>query len=155
MVKPPTITRRGLTEDEKRAHAITLNLQRRQLDWEAQRSLAAELVKVAPERSDRQIAEAAGVSHPSVAKIRRELEADGDVETVSTRIDTKGRTYPATKPAPVIDFPGAQTARQANSMRGRRSSRRFSDGNPTFAVTCRRSGSRLKYAYWWYTTSDT
>jgi TolA-binding protein len=38
-----------------------------------------------------------GVSHPHVAKVRSEMKKAGDVETVTTSIDTKGRHQPATK----------------------------------------------------------
>src|SRR5262249_13119412 len=40
----------------------------------------------------------AGRSHPHVAKVRKKLEQAGDVETVTTSIDTKGRKQPAIKP---------------------------------------------------------
>jgi hypothetical protein len=36
-----------------------------------------------------------GASHPHIAKVREELEKSGDVETVTTSIDTKGRKQPA------------------------------------------------------------
>src|SRR5262249_28024691 len=48
-------------------------------------------------KSNRQIAKTAGVSHPHVAKVRGDLERSGDVETVTTSIDTKGRKQPAKK----------------------------------------------------------
>ena len=39
-----------------------------------------------------------GVSHPHVAKVRKALEKSGDVETITTSIDSKGRKQPARKP---------------------------------------------------------
>lgn len=116
-LRPPTITRPGLSEPEKRAHALALNLQRRHLDQAQKRNLIAELVKAAPEKSDRQHAEAAGVSPTTVGTVRRDLEISGDVSNLDTRVDTAGREQPASKPAPkpapVIDISGAITKRQA------------------------------------------
>jgi hypothetical protein len=40
------------------------------------------------------------VTHPTVAAVRHELEAAGDVENFSTRTDTKGRAQPAHKARP-------------------------------------------------------
>jgi DNA-binding transcriptional regulator YhcF (GntR family) len=77
------------------AHAVSLNIHRRHLTAEQKRELIAKLLKANPEKSDRQFAKETGVSHPHVAKVRKELEKSGDVETVSTRTDTKGRKQPA------------------------------------------------------------
>jgi hypothetical protein len=52
------------------------------------------LLKLHPEKSNRQIAKAVSVSHPHVGKVRAEAEQAGDVETVSTSVDTKGRNQP-------------------------------------------------------------
>ena len=38
-----------------------------------------------------------GASHPHIGKVRAELESTGDVETVTTSIDTKGRKQPIKK----------------------------------------------------------
>ncbi len=98
-IQAPTITRRGLSDEEKRAHAIALNLQRRQLSREQRKELHVELR--AAGRSIREIAEASGVPKSTVAE---------DVEQVSETGHVTGRdgkSYPATKPkpAPVISFP--------------------------------------------------
>lgn len=63
------------------------------------RDAATKALKADPNKSDRQIAKAVGVSHPSVAKLRSKLEAAGDVENFTTRTDTKGRKQPSTKPS--------------------------------------------------------
>ena len=42
------------------------------------------------------------ISHPHVGKVRRSLEQTGDVETVSTSTDTKGRKQPRTKKRPKV-----------------------------------------------------
>jgi DNA-binding Lrp family transcriptional regulator len=84
-------------DDSVRAYVISKNIHRRHLTAEQKRDLVAKLLKATPEKSNRQIAKAVGVSHPHVAKVREELEASGDVETVTTSIDTKGRKQPAKK----------------------------------------------------------
>jgi len=91
----PTFT--TYTGDDPVAYVISANIHRRHLTAEQKRDLIAELIKAQPEKSNRQIAKATGVSHPHVAKVRGELEKTGDVETVTTSIDSKGRKQPARK----------------------------------------------------------
>jgi hypothetical protein len=50
-----------------------------------------------PGKSDRLVAKQTGVSNTHVGKLRKELEKSGDVSTVDTRTDTKGRKQPARK----------------------------------------------------------
>lgn len=69
-------------------------LLRRHLTIDQRREMAAGLLRENPERSDRQVAGIVGLSHPTVATVRDELEAAGDVEEVSTRTDTLGRQQP-------------------------------------------------------------
>ena len=99
MVPRRTVT--GLTDEQKRDYAFDVNIRRRQLSREQKRELLAAAIKATPEQSNRQIAERAGVSHPTVAAVREELEESGDVERLSTRTDSSGRTQPASKPAHV------------------------------------------------------
>src|SRR5262249_56347947 len=91
----PTFT--TYTGDDPVAYVISANIHRRHLTAEQKRDLIAELIKAQPEKSNRQIAKATGVSHPHVAKVRGELEKTGDVETVTTSIDSKGRKQSARK----------------------------------------------------------
>jgi hypothetical protein len=79
------------------AFVISANIRRRHLSAEDKRGLIAKLIKAAPETSNRQIADQVEASHPYVAKVRASLEETGDVETVSTSIDTKGRRQPVRK----------------------------------------------------------
>lgn len=79
--------------------ALVVNLARRQLTASARRGIVRNELLRDPSRSDRAIAAAIGVSHPTVASVRRELEEDGDVENLSTRTDSAGREQPASKPA--------------------------------------------------------
>jgi hypothetical protein len=75
----------------------SLGVPRRHLDAEMQRERIAARVRSNPEKSNRQIAEMTDTSHPTVAKVRAKLEASGDVEAASTRIDTRGRHQPTKK----------------------------------------------------------
>jgi len=79
------------------AFVISKNIHRRNLTPETKRYLLAKLIAQDPQKSNRQIAKSAGVSHPHVAKVRAEMEKSGDVETVSTSVDTMGRQQPAKK----------------------------------------------------------
>ena len=79
------------------AYIISKNIHRRHLTARWKRELLEQLIKQEPERSDRQTAKMAGVSQPHVGKVRKELEKSGDVKTVITRTDTKGRKQPASK----------------------------------------------------------
>ena len=79
------------------AFIVSNNIHRRHLTAEQKRDLIAKLIKAQPSKSNRQIAATVKASHPTVAKVRDELEKKGDVETVTTSIDTKGRKQPAKK----------------------------------------------------------
>jgi hypothetical protein len=80
------------------AYVISANIHRRHLTAEQKRELIARLIKAQPEKSNRQVAKQVEASHPHVAKVRAEMEKAGDVETVTTSVDTKGRKQPAKKP---------------------------------------------------------
>jgi ParB-like nuclease domain len=84
--------------DNPAAYVISTNIHRRHLTPAQKRELIAKLIKTQPKKSNRQHAKAAGVSHTHVAKVRAEMEKSGDVATVATSIDTKGRKQPAKKP---------------------------------------------------------
>jgi ParB/Sulfiredoxin domain len=71
--------RRHLTTEQRREAA------------ELMRKLVAELIKAEPTTSDRQIAAQAGSTHPTVAKVRAELEQSGDMESFPYREDSIGR----------------------------------------------------------------
>jgi hypothetical protein len=78
-------------------YIISANIHRRHLKPEQKRDIIAEILKAQPEKSDRQVAKTVKVSPTFVGKVRAEKEATGDVSTVDTRTDTKGRKQPATK----------------------------------------------------------
>lgn len=99
----PKFKRIGLGSDEdKRTHARALNIARRHLDSKQKRELIAAELKDDPERSNRQIGEALGVDHKTVASVRGEGEACGEIPHVSTVTDTAGRKQPSRKPTKTI-----------------------------------------------------
>lgn len=70
-IAAPTVTRAGLTEGEKHAHALRLNLQRRHLSSAQKRELIRAELKRDPDRSDREIARLVGADHKTVGSVRR------------------------------------------------------------------------------------
>ena len=88
-----------LKGEDPYALALSYNVHRRHLTTEQKRDLIAKLLKATPEKSNRQIADQVKVSHPTVAKVREQLEEKGDVEKFTTSIDSKGRRQPAKKAA--------------------------------------------------------
>jgi len=83
--------------DDPRAYVISANIHRRHLTAEGKRKAIADLIKAAPENSDRQIAAAAKVSPTTVGTVRAKMEATGKVSKLDTRIDRKGVKQPAKK----------------------------------------------------------
>jgi hypothetical protein len=96
-VKVGDETRKADFTADPYGYALSANIHRRHLTAEQKRDLIAAVIKAQPGKSNRQIAKTVGVSHPHVATVRAELEKSGDVETVTTSIDTKGRKQPAKK----------------------------------------------------------
>ncbi len=95
----PRVVRGGLSDAEKRQIVRALNLARRHLSADQRRALIADAIRDDPTASDRRVAVALGVTHPTVAAVRSELEEAGDVESLSTRVDSLGRTQPARRPS--------------------------------------------------------
>jgi hypothetical protein len=55
-------------------------------------------LKLAPERSDRQIAKDVGVDHKTVGAVRRQGEERGEIPRAEKRVDTSGRSYAVIAP---------------------------------------------------------
>jgi hypothetical protein len=81
------------------AYALSANLHRRHLTNEQKRTLISDLLKATPEKSNRQIAELAKVDHKTVATVRTEREASGEIPHTETHTDRKGAKRPAHKAA--------------------------------------------------------
>lgn len=78
-------------------YVLSANVHRRHLSSKGKRELAANLLEKYPEKTDRQIAELVGISHPTVAAVRTELERRGKIFHAETRTDMQGRRQPARK----------------------------------------------------------
>lgn len=90
----PRVIRAGMTETEKLTHARKLNMARRQLTRGQIKVLIHEQLKETPEKSDRQIAKALGVSHPTVASNRTEMEESGELEKFTSSLGADGKKRP-------------------------------------------------------------
>jgi hypothetical protein len=85
--------------DDPVAYVISANIHRRNLTPELKAEVLAKLVAMQPEKSDRELAKQARVSHPTIAKARRKAEATGKALPVEKRVgaDGKARKRPAKK----------------------------------------------------------
>jgi DNA-binding Lrp family transcriptional regulator len=84
------------------AYVISANIHRRHLSIEDKDGLIVKVLQADATKSNRQVAKMVKASHPHVAKVREQAEKTGDVETVTTSIDTKGRQQ-STKRKPVTE----------------------------------------------------
>ena len=80
------------------AFVLSKNILRRHLTAEQRRELVEKLIKAAPSKSDRQIADECKSNRNTVGRIRVQLEQAGDVARSATRTDRKGRKQAAHKP---------------------------------------------------------
>jgi DNA modification methylase/ParB-like chromosome segregation protein Spo0J len=93
----PSVTVKGLTEQEKRSQVRALNLARRQLDhWSKREIIAAELSEN-PGRSNRWIAKSLGVNHETVGTVRQELESTGGIRQFDRTLGADGKYRPASR----------------------------------------------------------
>ena len=105
MVPPVTIELRGRglrlvpvtlkTDDDVVRYVITANIRRRHLSADDKRKVIADLLKLQPATSNRQIAKTVAADHKTVGDVRSELEGRGEIPHVETRTNSKGRKQPA------------------------------------------------------------
>ena len=93
----PREVRAGLSDDEKAALALALNVHRRQLSREQRRELVGELRRMG--WSTRRIAEAVGVDHKTVANDLRRIGENSPPAPAATITGRDGKQYPARRPA--------------------------------------------------------
>jgi DNA modification methylase len=98
----PEIVQEGLSEDEKRTLARSLNLARRQLNQEQKRELIGDQLLETPERSNRWIAKQLGVHHATVGSVRGQLQAGGQIVQLDRTMGADGKVYPAHKKTKTI-----------------------------------------------------
>jgi DNA-binding transcriptional regulator YhcF (GntR family) len=85
----------GVDAVDPYAFVISANIHRRHLTAAQKIELVQKIIKLDPGMSSRRAAKLANVSPTTAAKARQRLEQAGDVSTVDTSIDTRGRKQPA------------------------------------------------------------
>ncbi len=83
--------RKGLSEEEKRAHARALNLSRRHLTSAQKREIIEAQLKETPSISSRAIAARFGVHHSTVSAARDRLESTGEISQLDKTEGRDGR----------------------------------------------------------------
>lgn len=102
----PSVVRLGMDAQAKTLHAIKLNCARRHLTTAGKQTAIQKALTAAPEKSDRQLAKAVGVSHPTVATVRKELEEKGELVKFTSSIGADGKERPRqARPAPEPALP--------------------------------------------------
>jgi hypothetical protein len=80
-----------LVDDDPYAFVASANIHRRHLTAEGKRDAVAKLIKAAPEKSNRQIAEQAKVDHKTVGAVRDQLSATGEIPQLTKTVGKDGR----------------------------------------------------------------
>jgi ParB-like chromosome segregation protein Spo0J len=84
--------------DDPVGYVLAVNVHRRHLTQEQRRAAIREALKGDPDKSNRQHAEALGVSHNTVSGVRDELEATGQIDQLDRTTGKDGKTRPTAKP---------------------------------------------------------
>lgn len=105
LVDWPRFVRKGLSEEEKRAHARALNLSRRHLTSAQKREIIEAQLKETPSISSRAIAARFGVSHNTVTTVRRRLEDGGQIDHHAEVVGRDGVKQRIAKPIRTMFLP--------------------------------------------------
>src|SRR4051794_5993850 len=81
------------------AYVVSANIRRRHLTAEQKREIIARLLKANPERSDRATAQIANVDHKTVADVRAQVVATGEIPQLNKTVGADGKARPARKAA--------------------------------------------------------
>lgn len=106
---------------DERAETLALvmaNIRRRHLSREERRAVIAEMLKLYPEKSNRQHAESLGVSHNTVKAERESLESLGQIAQVDRVTTSDGKSRPATQVPSRPPAPSPAAERLARNMAG-------------------------------------
>jgi len=122
----PTITLAGLTDEQKRDHALVLNLVRRKITRKQMRQIIAAELRRQPDLSNRWLAEIAGTTNKTVECVRQELLSIGEIPQCDSYRAKDGRRYPATR---------LYTERAKQADRARAALATLGDHAPRKAVT--------------------
>jgi len=110
----PRMVRHGLTEEEKKTHALVLNLARRHMGKEQRQELWAEMRKAG--MTLEAIAEADGtVSEPTVRRALQTVSSNDGTDLPPTITGKDGKTYPTTKPRKAV-FVSEEVQKKAEKL---------------------------------------
>lgn len=93
----PTITLAGLTEEQKRDHALILNLVRRKITRKQMREIIAAELRRTPDISNQWLAEIVGTTDKTIQSVRKELIAGSEIPILDTYRAKDGKKYPSTR----------------------------------------------------------
>lgn len=93
----PTITLAGLTDEQKRDHALVLNLVRRKITRKQMRAIIATELRRTPDISNQWLAEIVGSSDKTVQSVRQKLIAASEIPILESYRAKDGKRYPATR----------------------------------------------------------
>lgn len=116
LVDWPRFVRKGLSEEEKRAHARALNLARRQLTTAQKREVIEQQLKETPSISSRAIAKMIGVHHTTVQTTRRRLEDGGEISHQTEVTGRDGVRQPAARPIRTMFLPDKPNVRELTAV---------------------------------------
>ena len=111
----PTIYVGRLKPQEREDLRLAVNLYRRHLTRAQMRELIAWALRERPESSDRCVAGKTGVNHRTVAGVRKELEARGEILHLPERNGQDGKKYPAAA-KPTVYAASSSEGRRAKSL---------------------------------------
>jgi len=109
----PTKVVTGLSPDERRALALTLNVDRRHLSREQRRELIAQVLMADPTRSNNRIAAETKADHKTVGDVREHLVSTGEIPQLDTTIGKDGKKRRAKRGARRATAPAASQASQS------------------------------------------
>ncbi len=93
----PTITLAGLTDEQKRDHALVLNMVRRKITRKQMRAIIATELRRQPDLSNRWLAEIVGTTDKTVQSVRKQLLERSEIPHVESYRAKDGKRYPATR----------------------------------------------------------
>ena len=110
----PSVTVKGLSEQEKRSQVRALNLARRHLDYYAKRQIITDELRENPGRSNNWIAKSLGVDDKTVASVRREMQSTSEIPKLGFTLGSDGKYRPATR----VSLPTNGNGRLAHELPG-------------------------------------
>lgn len=116
LVDWPRFVRKGLSEDEKRAFARSLNLARRHMSNSQKQTVVKAQLKETPKLSARAIAAKLGVDHKTVSSARRRLIDGGEIPHHGEIVGRNGVSQPAVKPIRTMFLPERQNVKELKAV---------------------------------------